>query len=974
MGAKTGDIRVNRQEAKSAGGGAWMGCGWFGRLVALVSVVVLCVAPCQAADQPEALDPGTLIDALAQEGMGELLLHLVQTEQPDDPVLARQIEIAGLRIEYQRLLTEAGRSAKRDPRQAEALRDQARQAFHRMTDAMRGLIRDHRDHDQRPIWQTDLAQGLILDYLHGLNQSAPLFSDFGVTTAEQQQALAEAAPEALIVLVDAQLRLFTLRGDVGRDPARSQRLQSSGLFFRLFDEYDKRRTPYFLAYAAYLVAQLPEDAPYYTDPDAPDYRQAKRKADVDSERRRLLLLAEGELEKVSGRLADGLSVRDAATTLHARVLLARGRYDESLEAVDELIQGKDRGINWLAARMTHAATLDRMGRVDQALLELNDLRQHPAVMSDLRYNLLVTDLTHLVLLNDANRQSPTKVEAAVAGSYQPYLDLLNGPITGDQMQGLRDFIYRRWEASLADDVQDADTLPAVVRLAISQVMRQQGQAIIESLAHPDTLPPGTDTRAQRELAGRKFTQAIRLAQTLTGLQVDPDIRSDAMYNLALAMHGSSPKDPANRLKLTAILTQLADEMPGQPVAEDAITASVSLLREMHQVLPTPVGVEKAYEQAAGVLFAKFPVSEAADNERLYYGYAVLAQTARHREAVNMYGHVPFDHDDYFRAQRQAMLSLLASMRTANPAAGPRVRRELDTLMNRITTEAQSIQGSLVNPDRATTALRAEATATLIRAELAMDEASYDSVVQLLDGFESTYPDQADLIAQALEYRVVSLGDAGQHEALAETAQRMVRDYPDQAAPVIDAVLTKAEQRIEQLHVLAATATQAEQQSLNAEADGQAQAAAVLSEILLDWAGDQGFDAQTLMPFEVIRAKTLRLSGRSDEAFPILGRLILDYPNDAQVMIEYAQVLYDKGDDDSLIEAVRYYDRLITGLGAPYPSSWWTAWMRRLQINDRLGEGTGEIPLRVRQLRMTNPDLGGPITKRELERLEQKHGR
>jgi len=42
----------------------------------------------------------------------------------------------------------------------------------------------------------------------------------------------------------------------------------------------------------------------------------------------------------------------------------------------------------------------------------------------------------------------------------------------------------------------------------------------------------------------------------------------------------------------------------------------------------------------------------------------------------------------------------------------------------------------------------------------------------------------------------------------------------------------------------------------------------------------------------------------------------------------------------------------------------------LQINDKLGEGTEEIPLRVRQLRMTNPELGSPITKMELERLER----
>jgi len=127
-----------------------------------------------------------------------------------------------------------------------------------------------------------------------------------------------------------------------------------------------------------------------------------------------------------------------------------------------------------------------------------------------------------------------------------------------------------------------------------------------------------------------------------------------------------------------------------------------------------------------------------------------------------------------------------------------------------------------------------------------------------------------------------------------------------------------------------------------------------------------------LPFEVVRGKALRLAGKLDEAEPILRRLIHDHPNDAQVMLEYAQLLYDRGDEASLIEAVRYFDRLITGLESPYPQAWWVAWMRRLQINDRLGERTQDIPVRVRQLRMTDPDLGGPMTRYELERLERKH--
>lgn len=958
----------HREGAKSAK-------GWWGWAVVLLIACLPSISSAQDQEDGQSLDPAMLIDELAQQGMGELLLHLVETEKPGDPATAKQVEIAGLRIEYQRLLAEAGRTASRDPRAAEALRKQAEQAFAKLTDATRALIRDFYDNDQRPIWQTDLAQSLIIDQLYGLNNAAPLFAEFGVTTPEQRDALATIGPEVLSLLSDAQLRLFNLRGEIGRDPARSQQLQTSGLFFRLFDEYDQRRTPYYLAYAANLVAHLPDDVPYYADPDtAKTLRIPHYETDPHRERTRLLELAEHELDKVEGKLGDGLGVRDAAIALRGRVLLARDRADQAINAVDELLSGEQRNLTWLTAKLTRAAALNEKGLPEQALQELRDLLSDPAVTDDLRFSLLVTDLTHRVMLDEADKLPPNRRDEAVAASYQPYLALLSGPYTGEQMQGLRDFIYKRWEASLGD-TQGVDTLPPLVRLAVSQVLRQQGQAINAQLDGQDAQDLSSNARLNlRKQAQEKFADAIRIAESLTGPDIKPAIRSEAMYNQAIAMHAASPSDPDNRIKLTTILTDLADQMPGQPVAEEAITAAVALLRELHQVLPSPPGVEPAYERAVSVLFNKFPTSEAADSERLYYGYTVFAQNGNHREAVDLFQRVPFDHDDYFAAQRQSLISLLELDKQAQPAAKPRIRREIDSLTKRITTEAADIQGSAINPDRAAAARRAEATTKLITAELAMDDRDFAAVISALDGFEQAYPDEADLIAEALESRIIALGDAGKHEQLAEAAKRMVTDYPEQAAPVIDQVLMQAEQRIESLQVELATATSQTRPSLQDQIDAQARAAAVLSGYLLEWANQQDFDAQTLMPFEVIRAKTLRLSGDTDKAYPILAKLVNDYPNDAQVMLEYAQVLYARGDEDSLVEAVRYCDRLITGLGAPYPKEWWTAWMRRLQINDRLNEGTAEIPLRVRQLRMTDPDLGGPVTKLELERLEHKHSR
>jgi hypothetical protein len=929
-----------------------------------------------AQTQAQELDPAALVETLAREGMGDLLLHLVDTEKPDDPVLARQIELAGLRLEYKRISQESRLTPSKQPGQAQALRAQSLEAFDRLADASRSLIADHRDHDQRPIWQTDLAQDLLLEYLHGLHQSAVLFAEFGVTTPAQDNALAGAGPEALMLLADAKLRLFNLRGEVGRDPKRSSQLQSSGVFFRLFDEYDHRRTPYFLAQAAYLVAQLPDDSLYYAGLGSQDGpRIANQATEPQRERTRLLELADRELAKFTGDLADLSGVHDASVSLRARVLLARGRDQQAVKLLDELVSGNDRGTAWFTARLAQAAAMQHSGKYEQAMGELARLSRDPAVISNLRYGLLVTDMTHRVMLAHAHQLPPNKRDAAIAQSYQPYLQLLAGPIPGEQVKGLREFIYQRWESSL-QDTELADTLPPVVRLAVSQVLRQQGQRILGELDAQDdsTQGEGVDETANRKRAHEMLTRAIKLAQTLLGPGTDPSIRSEAMFNLAMAMHALSPKDPADRLDLTTILTDLADQMPAQPVAEQAISASVVLLHELHQVLPTPSDVEDAYERAVNVLFSKFPTSAAADGERLYFGFAVLQAAGKHRDAVNMYQRVPFDHDDYFQAQRYAIICLGEYYQLAQASSQPRIRRELVSAMKRIATEVAQIEDSLVNPDRARFARRAAATARLIHAELALAERDYVAVLKGLDGFVQAYPGEDDLVSQALEHRIIALTDAGHHKALEDEAQQMLQEFPDQAASVIDKVLSQADLRIERLHVQAATADSIARKSLEAEADAQARASAVLSGFLLKWANTQSLDAEQLMPFEMLRARTLRLSGQLEPAAEILGRLVNDFPNDAQIMTEYAQMLYDRGDDDSLVEAVRYYDRLITGLGQPFPREWWVAWMRRLQINDLLGEGTEEIPLRVRQLRMTDPNLGGPLTKQELERLEHKYSR
>ena len=95
------------------------------------------------------------------------------------------------------------------------------------------------------------------------------------------------------------------------------------------------------------------------------------------------------------------------------------------------------------------------------------------------------------------------------------------------------------------------------------------------------------------------------------------------------------------------------------------------------------------------------------------------------------------------------------------------------------------------------------------------------------------------------------------------------------------------------------------------------------------------------------------------------------------MHNLAESLFVKGDDQSLINAGnQYYDTLISGLESEDEPQlkriWWNAWMRRLQISDKLNQGTDVIALRVRQLEVRDPSLGGEPFRSEMKRLELKH--
>lgn len=907
----------------------------------LCSSLTVALLATAASAQVAKLDQTTLIDALAEEGMSELLLHLIETEPPSDPVVAAQIEIAQYRLRYA------------DPNLSP---EEKTENFRRALDRTRQLIADLNDHEQRPIWQTDLAEMLIIDWLAGIHQSAAEFYEFGVPTPEQKRAFEETAVELVELMASANLRFYQLQTSLPREPDHVEKRVNTGLWARMIEEYKDKRTLFFYAHACHYASLLPDDHPYFTQPNP---NIPGKQPTAAAEKKRLALEAIQSLERFVNDLADSSGVRIPSMTLTGRAHLVLGEPEAAAQMLQTVANNKTGDLQDLVSNLGVARALEARKQYPDALDKLVALEQHPLVQGNLLYRLLVVDASHRILMAQAQSAPPAHKAAAVTAAFEPYLLLLEDASLGEAGQALSGFIYRRWAASAGD--QDISSLPPMVRMAIAEVARIDGQNLaVDARQNGD--------EAKLEEAKAMLQRAIEIGNSLTSGDVPNAVRARGMFNVGVAQFFLDPEGLQNRIQTTDTFVKLADEMPDQPQAEEAIAYAVQLLHEAHeQVRPRPAQIDEAYRRAVAVLFEKFPTTAAADNERLYYGYSVLAASGAYQDAIRILGGVPETHPSYFEAQREALFAIEAIMENAK---GKDRQDRLRELRDRA-KQLQEAAKPLAEEDES--ARRALAGVRLVLANAAIAERKIEEALKHLEGFEDDYDGSTDLIRIALGRRIVALAQANRLNQLETTAREMMSSYPDDAAYVIDRVLTQLDTQIDALRVEATTAaSQIRQQEATQEASSLSNTAARLSGLLLQWAQDQNLPPDEMLPFRLIRAKSLRLAGDARGATEITSQLVREFPDDAEVLSQHAEALFAIGDPNTMVEAAAYFDKLIAGLPEPYPPMYWNAWVRRLQIMDRLDQNVVDIPLRVRVLKMKDPTLGGPRYAQELERLANEH--
>lgn len=442
-------------------------------------------------------------------------------------------------------------------------------------------------------------------------------------------------------------------------------------------------------------------------------------------------------------------------------------------------------------------------------------------------------------------------------------------------------------------------------------------------------------------------------------------------------------------------------------------------------------VRALYKEAFELFDELWPNEQVAHNNRVYAAFQLYEKLGDLEKAVETYRKLPPEYPDYFQARRQMIYALhrlykqnrtdllvlesTKPMSDAPPGATPEAIRKLkqqqivwETKRDAIAETLDRQRDNLIEdaelaildakdeaeagrtPARRFSAATALGAATVVLAGLESDEGSTHKALELLDGFQARYapdgpyaqlaklqaqPDTAlatlqGLVQSAQQERILALLAAKQTDAMAQQAREMMEVSPDVAASVVNGVLQQIRATIEVQQRIAHEAPfDVIREKAEAEIKFQASAAVALSELLVQWAGNQGFDDRKMIAYRMPLADALMLAGRPKDAVQIMDKIVKEIPNNFDIAIRtgraylalYAQTKvaqhYNKSMEQFTL-VVNYYNAR-----PEKPSHFWEAWLGIFRLMDTAGKPQSEIiPKRARMLFGFDEEFGGPAFK------------
>lgn len=916
-----------------------------------------------------------LVDALVERGMTDLLEHLVASDPAADP--AESLELV-YRIHLSRW---------EDTTTGLTMRVEQLQLG---IEKIRDLVARFPDHISRPIWQTDLA-GLLLFQTLDNAEVAGLFYEFGVPTDRQAEIFEAAVAEAIQELFDAAHRLFILQGELPKKADHTEKRVNTGQWSRLIDQYAKLRTPFYTGLACLYAAMLPDTHPFYADLAKPNRKLPRRANTIEAERDRLRRHGVFVLEQIVENQRDTYGVRTAALSVTGRLLLAQGR-DEQAAAffADVAALAKSDTVPHLVlqaarTRMAHAAG-------DTAAWQdlVETMRASELSGRDIFALLLVTDLEHRLRVQDAGAATEDKRTAVLAEAYRVYDTLFNDPRYAARADDVRRYVYGRWKRAVAE-AENLSDLPSMMLRAAGRLTIDEGEVLRSEAG----AAAGAEQATHWDKALEHYRRAI---QIYTVLRSRPDLtaadRAEAGFNMGLAIYRQDEQSDELALEAASQWLALAIELPEQQVSGVAISHAADVVGELRRAHPDDTEIDDFYHRVVTTMFEVHPHAPGVQRRRVYHAEDVLMPAGRYAEAIELLGVLAARSSKpsiYFAAQTNLLICLQALHDAASSETQVPRRAAWREAAKRVGEEARAaLQGG--ETDGQGSIATALANAVMAEAAMLLVEGKAAAAAERLRSIE-TIDVPANVLNAARSQLIVALAQMGEAVRAREEAERLMATAPDEAASVIYEVVTGMGRQVETMRLEAAmpTTTDARRQALGEQSRSMAAGSVRLATLLVEWARKQpGYSEADVAGVRIVLARAKTVAGMTGAAIEDLKNIVaaLDVFQDdlgwlnAMGEAEFQGGASQPGNARSdaqrkhLIESAKWYDTILSGVQPDatggYPPLWWNAWMRRLQVSDILDTGTEDISLRVRQLRLTDPELGGQPYKGELIRLENKH--
>ncbi|MEM6553657.1 MAG: hypothetical protein AAF750_16185 [Planctomycetota bacterium] len=953
------------------------------------AALLLGLPPTNAHAQLDRLDDGDFINALREQGMSDLLLHYAETADDLAPQTRSLIRVAQLRLQSDELLARA-RQARTGEDPAQLVAD-AQTRFLEAVNALIQLADAQPDAPSRVVWLTDAAEMVLYQYLPNLQGLALAFDEFGVTTPQQADALAQTLPLAYRAAARADTALFNLFNRIGSDPELQQTIEAAGLRFKL-ENYRDLVLPLFLAQSAYHLARQPDTNPYFADLAAgrPDPAVPDRAGSIANERQRLYDQAFATAESLLDTAPDRFIPR--IQTVAGRAVAGLGDPDDAAPFLEPAAQQSESPLDALLASLARANLALNQNQYDDADDTLFDLDQNRLVREFPDVKLLLADARHRVMIARANTRTGAARTAAVADAYTtPYDELFEAIPTEAARQAMAFRVHQRWAINL-DPSLDPTTLPGPVRVGIAQVVFGNAQ----------TQQAAGDTDTARQT----FTRVTSLLAGIADTNAPEETRGTGLYFLGNARiarflidqandeaNGTSTASDRDFYDGSLFLKRVASDFPNSEFAEASVAAAFQNLHSIYAQTTAPPAWRQSFLDTGEILYAEFNDLDIAEQYRLFFGFEAYQKRGQFQKAAEFYAAVNRGNPQYLEAQRFYVLALtlqldqaqrtLADLQAQDSPSADEVRQAENALEDATTDAAdaadevregveQFLAEQTVAPAAAANAQLARAQALITLAQIAQQDGDTEGVLDLTDGLDDVLPNNPagnDLRRIAAERRILALVAINDLDAVRDEASAMIDRFQGAAAPVITDVLSTLQQTIDRqsaaLQKAQAQGVQARVAEIQRDMAGTGQTAVTLGELLVDWGTTNNQPSAVLNGFELALAKAYLVAQQVEAADEITARLIRQQPKALPIILVRAEALYRLGlarnnDPATLRQAATLFDKVITFYrsrpDAETAEPHWRAWAHRFLIMERMGLAK-DVDIAVRRLESKFPTLG-----------------